>query len=804
MTTKPHIKRELMKVTLITVAIVALLACGTLFAYQYFALRDAAVRSIGTLATVTAIHSSAALAFNNPEDATSTLSALKAEPQIVRAALYDQRGQLFAMYPEGTIAADLPRTIDADGHRFTDGHIVFFQSVNEDDHRLGTLYLQFSMQAIFTAFWLYGIVVVVVVLLALAIAYSFSNRLQSHISRPILALAETAKAVSERGDYGVRAKEPEGYELGLLTDAFNHMLARIQEQVGRLDLLQRITRAIAERQDLSSIFRVVIANIEDNLPVDFGCACLYDSLERVATVVAVGRKSEALAQSIDLSERVRIAIDTNGLSRAVQGQLVYEPDVTVIDFQLPQQLARGGLRSVVLAPLLVENKVFGVLIAARRGKAAFSSGDCEFLRQLSELVALASRQAQLNTALQQAYDDLHQSQHTVMQQERLRALGQMASGIAHDINNAISPVALYTESLLEREPNLSERARSYLVTIQQAIGDVAQTVSRMREFYRHRQPELLLTSIQLDRLAQQVIDLTRARWSDLPQQHGIVINLRTEFEADLPLTMGAEAEIRDALTNLIFNAVDAMPEGGALTVRTKHLESDSGTPSSVAIEVTDSGVGMTEETRQRCLEPFFTTKGERGTGLGLAMVYGMVQRHSATLEIDSTVNVGTTMRLIFPIATQPLNTSITGSRPAITQRLRILTVDDDPLLVKSLKDALEADGHIVVAADGGQAGIDAFSNALKSGQHFDVVFTDLGMPYIDGRKVAAMIKTLSLHTPIIMLTGWGQRMIAENDVPLHVDRVLSKPPRLTDIRMALSELTAAVGSERSNTDSDRK
>ncbi len=140
-------------------------------------------------------------------------------------------------------------------------------------------------------------------------------------------------------------------------------------------------------------------------------------------------------------------------------------------------------------------------------------------------MALASHQSEVYSALQQAYDDLRQTQQTVMQQERLRALGQMASGIAHDINNAISPVALYTEMLLEQETGLSKRTREYLETTQRAIGDVAHTVSRMREFYRQQEPELVLSPVNLSVLVQQVIDLTRARWSDMPQQRGIVIEL---------------------------------------------------------------------------------------------------------------------------------------------------------------------------------------------------------------------------------------------------------------------------------------
>ncbi len=213
--------------------------------------------------------------------------------------------------------------------------------------------------------------------------------------------------------------------------------------------------------------------------------------------------------------------------------------------------------------------MFGVLVAARRAAHSFSSGECEFLRQLSEHVALAAHQAQLYGALQQAYDDLRQTQQAVMQQERLRALGQMASGIAHDINNAISPVALYTESLLETETDLSPQGRAATwKSIQRAIDDVAATVARMREFYRQREPQLALAPVDVNLLVQQVLDLTRARWSDMPQQRGIVIDLRTELAADLPHDHGRESEIREALTNLVFNAVDAMPEGGTLTLRT--------------------------------------------------------------------------------------------------------------------------------------------------------------------------------------------------------------------------------------------
>jgi CheY-like chemotaxis protein len=198
---------------------------------------------------------------------------------------------------------------------------------------------------------------------------------------------------------------------------------------------------------------------------------------------------------------------------------------------------------------------------------------------------------------------------------------------------------------------------------------------------------------------------------------------------------------------------------------------------------------MSAETRQRCLEPFFTTKGERGSGLGLAMVYGLVQRHNADLELESELGVGTTVRLIFAM---PSLVGAPHQAPPELPRasgLRLLVIDDDPTLLTSLRNALAIDHHDVTTADGGQAGIDAFRRAHDQGTPFAAVITDLGMPYVDGRKVANAIKSLAPRTPLIMLTGWGQRMLDDSDVPSSVDRVLSKPPKLADLRLALTLLT---------------
>lgn len=782
---------------LLSTGAVLLFTCAAFFTYELVTFRQSMVRQLDTLAQAIASNSTAALAFSNPDDAQAVLAAFKADPHIVAAALYDESGSVFASYPPSMPKNLLPAKPAAAGYRFEDSHLIGFAPVTEGGQQLGMLFVQSDMRAIDQRFGLYGLIAAIVVVLSALLAYVVSHWQQARISRPILALAETARAVSDRHDYSVRAVGPaDTHEIDLLTDAFNHMLTQIQEsdsrmhaQMGRLSLLQHVTAAIGERQDLRSIFQVALRSVEENLPIDFGCVCLYDAAAATMGVSTVGAVSQSLSVGLGLAERDIVPVDANGLSRCVRGLLVYEPDVRELPYPFPQRLAAGGLCSLVIAPLIVEKQVFGALIAARRQPNAFASGECEFLQQLSEHVALASHQAQLHSALQHAYEDLRQSQYTMMQQERLRALGQMASGIAHDINNAISPIALYTESLLEREPNLSERARASLTTIQRAIDDVAGTVARMREFYRPRELQLALAPVDLNRIVEQVIEFTRAKWYDLPQQRGMAVDLRIELADDLPGVMGAEGEIRDALTNLIFNAVDAMPEGGTLTLRTRADPGPAGTQT-VRIEVGDTGIGMDEQTRRRCLEPFFTTKGERGTGLGLAMVYGMIQRHSAEMEVTSAVGQGTTIHLVFPAYTQALLATMRMPAQQLVQKqLRVLVIDDDPLVIKAMEDALTGDGHVITSAHGGQAGIDAFLAAQGTADAFAVVFTDLGMPRIDGRKVADAVKRTSPNTPVVLLTGWGQRMIEEEDIPPHVDRVLAKPPRLQELRIALRELT---------------
>lgn len=382
-----------------------------------------------------------------------------------------------------------------------------------------------------------------------------------------------------------------------------------------------------------------------------------------------------------------------------------------------------------------------------------------------------------NAALQAALADLKTTQQHVIQQERLRALGQMASGIAHDFNNALVPILGFCELLQIRPAILADRpkALAYLESIETAAKDAASVVGRLREFYRPNDEVKPFAPVDLKRLVEQTITLTRPRWKEQAQANGATIDVVIELEAVAPIA-GEESALREVLTNLIFNAVDAMPAGGTLTLRT-FREGDCG-----ALEVTDTGVGMTEEVRQRCLEPFFSTKGEHGTGLGLSMVFGIVQRHSGHLDLRSTPGQGTTFHIALPLMNAPTSRPAEARAPASQRPLRILVVDDEAPVRDTLSAILATEGHEVELAVDGTDGLKHFSAS-----RFDVVISDKAMPGMNGDQMAAAIKTLAPKTPIILLTGFGL-FYDKQEFP-HIDVLISKPVRIPILREALATAT---------------
>lgn len=401
-------------------------------------------------------------------------------------------------------------------------------------------------------------------------------------------------------------------------------------------------------------------------------------------------------------------------------------------------------------------------------------------------------QVRLTEGLQTAYNELRRTQQVVVQQERLRALGQMSSGIAHDVNNALSPIVAYSELLLRTLSDLAEAPRRYLQTIQHCSQDIAQIVSRMREFYRRRSETEPLMRVNVNEIVREVIELTRPRWRDLPQREGISIQIECELDPGAPLLMSDPTELREALINLVFNSVDALPHNGVITLATRCVPSPPSAPNALTetqlqVEVRDNGIGMDEKTRQHCLEPFFSTKAQRGgTGLGLAMVYGMMQRHEGTIEVESAPAQGTSVRLNFPIG-KPLADPVRALPvPDLQARpMRILCVDDEPRVRQLLSDCLQELRHQVTVAGSGSQGMELFRAAKSRNESYQLVITDLGMPEVDGYEVAKTVKAESPNTPVIMMTGWGRMMKEEFESSSQVDAVLCKPPSLQGLQELL-------------------
>jgi len=563
---------------------------------------------------------------------------------------------------------------------------------------------------------------------------------------------------------------------------------RVRDQLDRMHLLHEISEAMARRQDVKSTEDVVATQVFEQFGADL---VVLLHLDLVADELTIKSVRSALSSEQDASWLVvgqGIAVDNNGLARCVSGELVYEPDISDLPHPISRKLGELGIRSMVLASLRADSETLGVLLVASKRTGRFKSTDCEFFRQLGVHVALSIRQSHLHQCLSEAYEDLRNTREAMSKQERLAAVGQLASGIAHDINNALSPVGMYAFMMLEEERNLSDAGREALETIRKAVDDVGETLARFRRFYKAPGKDFVSEELALNFIVDETIEMSRPRWMLASRREGVEVTLERELAGDLPTLTGNSGELRDAITNLLINAIDAMPNGGTLSVRTMLRKADDGS-SRIVLEVADTGVGMDEATRERCVEPFFTTKGELGTGLGMAMVHSSVQRHGGVLEIDSVVGSGTTVRMSFPTSSQVAQ--VKPSEDVQPRPVRLLVVDDDPVILRALETALDNDGHDVVLASGGREALRTFLDC-QSGAPFDGIITDYGMPHLDGASLAAAVKKSSPDTPVLMLSGWGVRLNEERSTPPHVDAVLSKPLKVPALRQLLARYFGAI------------
>jgi signal transduction histidine kinase len=386
-----------------------------------------------------------------------------------------------------------------------------------------------------------------------------------------------------------------------------------------------------------------------------------------------------------------------------------------------------------------------------------------------------------NERLLQALDDLQHREQRIVQQAQLQALDKLAGSVAHDFNNALIPILGYIELLLDRNELLNDRqkARHYLQLVLAAARDATRVASRFWEFSRQREESATPQAVDLNQAVSDAVSVTQPRWRNEALARQKPIEMKVELRTVPPVACN-EAELREVLTNLIYNATDALAEGGVIEIRS-FLESAH----SIVLEVQDNGIGMTPELRERCLEPFVTTKWESGSGLGLAMVTDILGRYGGSLEVESEPSVGSLFRVRLPAFAGPTEETVQKPAPGT---LRILIVDDEKTSRDLLSLFLENDHHKVTVASNG---LEALQYLGKGG--YDLLVTDQDMPGMTGSALVHTVRDFGHSLAIIMVTGFSELMKSPGTTLDGVDLVINKPVTIEALRSALARLFPSDG-----------
>ncbi len=398
--------------------------------------------------------------------------------------------------------------------------------------------------------------------------------------------------------------------------------------------------------------------------------------------------------------------------------------------------------------------------------------EIRLLSALARQAAIAMDNARLVSDLRHTLDDLKAAQDTLVRGATLRAVGELAAGASHHLNNLMAVVLGRTQLLLMKKP--PEELVTSLKTIERAAVDAAETVRRIQAFGRTETSAAVV--FDLNDTVREGIQLTRPRWEHEAQVRGARIEVIYEPVTFLRVP-GRAAEIREVVTSLILNAVDAMPSGGRMVIRAQAVKGRA------VVSVSDSGSGMSAEVKRRAFEPFFTTKGVKSTGLGLAVAYGTIRRHGGEVSVESTEGIGTTVTFWLPSAESAMTAPAAPPESRPERKGKILVIDDEVSVLDIVAEVLSARGHSVTVAPGGREGLLSFSSG-----GYDLVLTDLGMPDMNGWEVLRAVKESRPATPVLVLTGWGDT--TEAPAGPRPDGVLTKPFDLRSLATAVSAALA--------------
>ncbi|MEN8208297.1 MAG: ATP-binding protein [Candidatus Fermentibacteria bacterium] len=436
-------------------------------------------------------------------------------------------------------------------------------------------------------------------------------------------------------------------------------------------------------------------------------------------------------------------------------------------FKLPQWIPIV-LASVGIIILLLVSVSILLRYQVKKRTADLRNTNSELIRQIEETM--------------RAHLELKHSEEIRIHRERLSALGQMVSGIAHDFNNMIMPILGYSDLLIESSMAgaFGEKQQRFVQIIRSSAADARDIVRRLQEFIR-ADTRSHMEHINVAELISETVSVIRPALNSKPESVLKPIEITEDVPADLVIIASGN-QLKEALMNLLLNSVDAIREGGKIKI---HAFTDE---ERFFLEVSDSGTGMSRETVQQCIEPFFSTKGSDGTGMGLAMVHGIVKRHNGELNIESSPGSGTTVTIQFP-----LDQEITGegTDPEIlslpVESMSILVIDDDISSLNLISEYLKHDGHSVTSFSDPVEGMSAFNSS-----DFDMIITDMVMPRATGEDVTLHVKNIKPGIPVLMVTGFAQLMSGRDSYPDNVDCLMGKPFTLEELRKGIRKAYSSL------------
>lgn len=547
---------------------------------------------------------------------------------------------------------------------------------------------------------------------------------------------------------------------------YEDSLAKIKQ----LTTLYEISKTLSSTLDLDDLFKKALELLKDRLGYT-ACGILLLDREKDELYIkqVIGENPEKMPKS-----RFRVGIDGIVGWAAKSGEVVYIADVS----KDSRYIAWGpSIKSEAVFPLKIRDQLYGILNIESDVLNGFDEEDLKTLSSFASQMSISIENAQLFSDLKQTLRELKQAQDQIVQAEKLRAMGEMASGVAHDFNNVLAVVLGNIQLLLHQLDHLSpDEVREGLKVIERSSKDGAETIRRIQEFTGvRRDREFVLLS--LNEIVTEVVTITQPRWRDQVQKKGIQVGLTTHL-GDIPMVMGNPSELREVLTNIVFNAVDAMPTGGELTVTTQPQAEGW-----VEVRVADTGIGMSEEVKKRVFDPFFTTKGVTNSGLGMSVSYGIIKRHGGEILIDSELEKGTNFVIHLPTGTSEEEAVVKEvAEVRESRQARILVIDDEDSVRDVLSRMLKAKGHQVTVASNGEEGIERFRS-----EPFDLVFTDLGMPKLSGWEVGKTIKGINPKVPIAMITGWGVELDRQKLNENGIDLSIAKPFNFDQVINLISE-----------------